>query len=71
MKSLLSTMDEFEVCRKFFADIASEDVQVLLGDELGPDMQGPYGFVFTHYKTPMQMTGEVGVLGPQDLIIRK
>ncbi|KKQ28265.1 MAG: Transcriptional regulator of heat shock protein [Candidatus Levybacteria bacterium GW2011_GWA1_37_16] len=67
MKSLLSTMDEFEDCRKFFADIVSEDVQVLLGDELGPDMQGPYGFVFTHYKTPMQLTGEIGVLGPSRL----
>lgn len=68
MKTLLSTMDEFEESRKFFADIVSEDVQVLLGDELGPDMQGrPYGFVFTHYKTPMQLTGEVGVLGPSRL----
>jgi heat-inducible transcriptional repressor len=67
MKTLLSTMDEFEVCRKFFEGIAGEDVQVLLGDELGPDMQGPYGFVFTHYKTPMQLTGEIGVLGPSRL----
>jgi heat-inducible transcriptional repressor len=67
MKNLLSTMDEFEVCRKFFEGIVSEDVQVLLGDELGPDMQGPYGFVFTHYKTPMQLTGEIGVLGPSRL----
>jgi heat-inducible transcriptional repressor len=67
MKNLLSTMDEFEQCRQFFADIVSEDVQVLLGDELGPEMQGPYGFVFTHYKTPMQLTGEVGVLGPSRL----
>jgi len=67
MKNLLSTMDEFEAPRKYFADIVSEDVQVLLGDELGPDMQGPYGFVFTHYKTPGQLTGEVGVLGPSRL----
>jgi heat-inducible transcriptional repressor len=67
MKNLLSTMDEFETCRKFFEGIVSEDVQVLLGDELGPDMQGPYGFVFTHYKTPMQLTGEIGVLGPSRL----
>ncbi|MEK6901235.1 MAG: hypothetical protein AABX37_02750 [Nanoarchaeota archaeon] len=66
-KSLLSTIDEFETCRKFFEGLASEDVQVLLGDELGPAMQGPYGFVFTHYKTPMQLTGEVGVLGPSRL----
>lgn len=67
MKSLLLSMDEFEDHQRFFADIASEDVQVLLGDELGPDMKGPYGFVFTHYKTPMQLTGEIGVLGPSRL----
>jgi len=67
MKSLLSTMDEFEQCRRFFAGIVSEDVQVLLGDELGPEMQGPYGFVFTHYKTQKQLTGEIGVLGPSRL----
>lgn len=67
MKTLLSTMDEFEAPRKFFSEIAAEDVQVLLGEELGPDMQGPYGFVFTHYKTPMQMTGDIGVLGPSRL----
>jgi len=60
-------MDEFEDCRKFFASLVSEDVQVLLGDELGPNMQGPYGFVFTHYKTPGQMTGDIGVLGPSRL----
>jgi len=66
-KSLLSIMDEFEPCRQFFADIVSEDVQVLLGDELGPNMQGPYGFVFTHYKTPMQTIGDIGVLGPSRL----
>jgi len=67
MKTLLSTMDEFEPCRQFFADIVSEDVQVLLGDDLGPNMQGPYGFVFTHYKTPMQTMGDIGVLGPSRL----
>ena len=66
-KSLLATIDEFEACRKFFSGLASEDVQVLLGDELGPNLQGPYGFVFTHYKTPMQLTGEIGVLGPSRL----
>ncbi|MBI2028089.1 MAG: hypothetical protein HYT07_00635 [Candidatus Levybacteria bacterium] len=66
-KSLLSAIDEFEVCRKFFENIDADDVQVLLGDELGPTLQGPYGFVFTHYKTPMRLTGEVGVLGPSRL----
>jgi heat-inducible transcriptional repressor len=66
-RSLLSTLDEFESCRQFFADITGEDVQILLGDELGPNLQGPYGFVFTHYRTPMHLKGEIGVLGPSRL----
>ena len=66
-RSLLSAVDEFESSRKFLADIVGEDVQILLGDELGPTLQGPYGFVFMHYKTPMQHTGEIGVLGPSRL----
>lgn len=67
-KSLLSTIDEFESFRKFFGSLGQdEDVRVLLGDELGPNLQGPYGFVFTYYKTPMHTTGEVGVLGPSRL----
>lgn len=66
-KSLLSVMDEFDECRKFFASLEGEDVQVLLGDELGPEMKGPYGYVFTHYKTPRELKGEIGVLGPSRL----
>ncbi len=66
-KNLLSSLDEFENCRKFFENIEANDVQVLLGDELGPTLRGPYGFVFTRYQTPMKLTGEVGVLGPSRL----
>ena len=38
-----------------------------IGEELGPQLQGPYGFVFAKFNTPMQMTGEIGVLGPTRL----
>lgn len=63
-KSLLEAIDEYD----YFAQVCSrstgeEDVHVLVGDELGPKLKGPYGFVFTHYETPMKFSGEVGVIG--------
>lgn len=67
-RSLLSAIDELD----YFARLCEgagveEDVHVLLGEELGPKLKGPYGFVFTHYETPLHMAGEVGVIGPSRL----
>lgn len=67
-RNLLSVIDEFEYFNSIFnSQIDDGDVHVLLGDELGPRLQGPYGFVFTHYETPMHLSGEIGVLGPSRL----
>jgi len=67
-KSLLSTIDEFDYFRNLCANIiGDEDVHILMGDELGPRLHGPYGFVFTRYETPMHKNGEVGVIGPARL----
>lgn len=67
-KSLLSVMDEFECFDSLFQSVlGEEDVHVLLGEELGPRLKGPYGFVFTHYETPKSLKGEIGVLGPTRL----
>lgn len=67
-KSLLSAVDEFDYFNNLFLKtIGEEDVQVLLGEDLGPKLQGPYGFVFTRYKTPSKIEGEIGVLGPARL----
>lgn len=64
-KSLLGVIDEFEYFRNLFATMTDEDdIHVLLGDELGPKLPASYGFVFTHYQTPMNHGGEIGVLGP-------
>lgn len=63
-KSLLSAMDESECFNTLFLNVlGEEDVHILLGEELGPRLNGPYGFVFTHYETPKNLKGEVGVLG--------
>jgi len=67
-KSLLTTIDEFDyfrdVCSRVIGD---EDVYILMGDELGPRLPGPYGFVFTRFRTQMNKGGEVGVIGPARL----
>lgn len=62
-KTLLEITDEVEYFQKLCQSATGEDVHVLLGEELGPRLSGPYGFVFTHYETPMHLAGEVGVLG--------
>lgn len=68
-KSLLSVIDEFDYFNNLFSNVLDEDeeVHILFGDELGPRLQGPYGFVYTHYEIPNRLAGEVGVLGPERL----
>lgn len=67
-KSLLSALDEFDAFESMFTNInEDEDIHVMLGEDLGPRLNGPYGFVFTRYHTPMQLFGEIGVLGPTRL----
>lgn len=67
-KTLLSAIDEFDTFTSVFSNLSEdEDIHVLLGEELGPRLHGPYGFVFTKYHTPMNLSGEIGVLGPTRL----
>ena len=67
-KSLLLAIDEFESFKNLFSSIlVDEEVHVLMGEELGPKLGGPYGFVFTRYKGTMNRNGEIGVLGPTRL----
>ncbi len=66
-KNLLETLDEIGAIQSIFASvIGDEDIHILLGDELGPRLKGPYGCVFVHYKTPKH-NGEIGVIGPSRL----
>jgi heat-inducible transcriptional repressor len=67
-KNLLSALDEFEILQSVFGMVHDEDdIHILLGEELGPRLKGPYGFVYTNYQTPLHMKGEIGVLGPTRL----
>lgn len=64
-KTLLGAIDEYDCFQSIFESTEDdEDIHVLIGDELGSRMRGPYGFVFTHYQTPAQLSGEIGVIGP-------
>ena len=67
-KNLLSVLDEFEYFNDIFArTLDTEDIHILLGEELGPRLNGPYGFVFTQYKTSKYSVGEIGVIGANRL----
>jgi heat-inducible transcriptional repressor len=64
-KNLFSIIDEVDYIQNLFSgEMENQDTQVLIGEELGPRLTGPYGFVFTRYHTPKRLTGEIGILGP-------
>lgn len=67
-KNLLTALDEIETFKAICAvPQDDEDIYVLVGEDLAPRLEGPYGFVFTKYHTPLNETGEIGVLGPSRL----
>lgn len=64
-QELLSILDEDEFFHTLFSEQPTDrEVHILLGEDLGSRLRGPYGFVFTRYETPLHSHGEVGVLGP-------
>lgn len=67
-KNLLSAIDEIEFFNTLFSgQTDDEDIHILLGEDLGPKLNGPYGFVYTKYHTQANLKGEIGVLGPSRL----
>lgn len=67
-RNLLQVVDEAEYLQGIFSgQVDDDDIHILLGDELGPRLNGPYGFVYKKYHTPLNLVGEIGVLGPSRL----
>lgn len=66
-KTLLTAIDEFTCFQPLFEDAHDEEIHILLGEDLGPKLVGPYGFVFKKYLGPSNNGGEVGVIGPARL----
>ncbi|MBI2442646.1 MAG: hypothetical protein HYV40_01915 [Candidatus Levybacteria bacterium] len=63
---LLSILEEEEYIHSLFRE-DDDDTHILLGEDLGPRLQGPFGFVYARYKTPLSHSGEIGVIGPARL----
>lgn len=64
-KTLLTALEEYDYIQNLCSQLAeTTEIQILLGDELGPKLPPSYGFVFTTYETPEHMKGEIGVFGP-------
>jgi len=67
-KTLLEALDEYDAFSAIFnRNNDGAEVHVLIEDELGTPLDGPYGFIFTEYVTPMNIHGRIGVLGPARL----
>ncbi len=66
-RELLVALDEYDMLSTLFATKQDGDICILLGEEMGPRLSGPYSCVFTHFTTPMQTRGEIGVIGPTRL----
>jgi heat-inducible transcriptional repressor len=67
-KTLLNALDEYDNFENIFGLVHDEeDIHVLIEDELGSRLKGPYGFIFTEYTTPLDFHGRIGVLGPARL----
>jgi heat-inducible transcriptional repressor len=68
-KTLLEALDEYDLFNSICASApqTEEDIHVLIEDELGSHLVGPYGFIFTDFTTPARVCGKIGVLGPARL----
>ncbi len=68
MQDFMRTLDEFDQFHQYLSSMqGNDDTYVLMGEELGPQLRGPYGFVFSRYVLPVHGGGEIGVLGPTRL----
>lgn len=67
-KTLLEALDEYDCFENIFSGVINDgSIHVLIEDELGDRLRGPYGFIFTEYETPLHVQGKIGVLGPARL----
>jgi len=67
-KNLLQVVDEVEYLKTIFSgQVDDNEIHIVLGEELGPRLIGPYGFVYKRYHTQMNLVGEIGVFGSSRL----
>lgn len=71
-KNLLEAIDDYDYFQGLIkqpeveagAETEEEEVHILLGEDLGAMLRGPYSLVYTGYTTSLNRKGAVGVLGP-------
>lgn len=67
-RRVLSLLDSFDYFDSLFERInPTDDINIILGEELGAEPLSSCSFVFTEYKTPKKHFGTIGVLGPARL----
>lgn len=63
-RSLLEMLDKVDYMHKLFAHGADvNDIQILMGEELGQRMFAPCGLIYTHFGNS-KIGGTIGILGP-------
>lgn len=66
-RSVLSLLDETKTLLEIFAKtVSDEEVQILIGEELGNQYFEPVGMVFTNFKVGPR-NGTLGIIGPSRL----
>lgn len=67
-RSVLECLDSFDFFDSIFERAArGEDINVVLGEDLGERALSNCGFVFALYELPKNQSGAIGVLGPARL----
>jgi len=63
-RSLLEMLDQVEYVQKLFAkSIDADDIQILMGEEMGQRLFAPCGMVYTHFGNE-KLGGTIGIVGP-------
>lgn len=67
-RRVLSILDSFDFFNTLFERATpGEDINIILGEQLGSDSLSLCSIVFTEYKTTKKHVGAIGVLGPARL----
>ncbi|MBI2622084.1 hypothetical protein HYW66_00415 [Candidatus Microgenomates bacterium] len=67
-RRVLSVLDSFDFFNALFEKFTPEDdINIILGEQLGSDLLSECSLVFVEYKTPKKHSGTIGVLGPARL----
>ncbi len=70
-RHVLTLLDHFEYLDRIFSKDSSQDLQILLAEDLGLDYLSPCAMVFTKFGAGKAHSGVIGVIGPCRLNYQK